>query len=103
MIVKREDIRPVIREMETVEDLQALINACFNTLEEDKDFVQECASEIYWREKAEGKYQMKYYVVYITEDGDPGVAEFDKDDLVESMNEEEGARCLILTLLISIE
>ena len=51
MIVPRDEIRPAIKEMPTVKDLQALMAACFDTLDEDGDFVKECASEIYWREK----------------------------------------------------
>lgn len=53
MIIVREKIRPAIKEMDTVADLQALINACFaaHTEEEDAEFIRECASEIYWRGK----------------------------------------------------
>lgn len=55
MIVPQDKIRPAIKEVETIKDLQSLISACFDTLKGDKDFVWECASEIYYRRKAEKK------------------------------------------------
>lgn len=54
-IVPQEKIRPAIREVDTIEDLQALIRACFDTPEDDADFVRECASEIHWRRKNQEK------------------------------------------------
>lgn len=55
MMVPRKDIRPAILDMPTIDDLRALILMCSNTLEEDADFVRECVSEIYWREKENKK------------------------------------------------
>ncbi len=50
-IVARDQIRPAIREMDTIEELQGLIDKCFDYTHSDADFIQECASEIYWRQK----------------------------------------------------
>lgn len=54
MIIPQEQIRPAIREMATVEELQGLINICFD---EDSDFVRECASEIYYRNRKAQKIE----------------------------------------------
>ena len=55
-IVKREQIRPAIKEMDTVKDIHSLINMCFTHPEENNKFVRECASEIYWRQKEQRGY-----------------------------------------------
>ena len=51
MMFERENIRPAIKEMETMQLLQALLVACWDTTKEDADFIKECASEIYHRQK----------------------------------------------------
>jgi hypothetical protein len=56
MILPREKIRGLIREADSIEDIQAWIRMCMPTMDKDRGFITECLSEIYWRKKEqEGK------------------------------------------------
>lgn len=56
-MIPKDKIRPAIKEMESKKDLFNLVKMCFDagTEKEDKEFIQECLSEIHWREKHENK------------------------------------------------